>query len=212
MSNDTNNNERFEAQQHMAKQRLLKANNVQRRRFEGMASDLINKARRRTREIDRGVRKHAKQAVIKEVLGDDLQLLLDYRERIQRLKQEIEQLQATVDKTVRPKIKAKGLHADKTRYSDPLDYFVDPPAVDEPDDDDVCKETIGDPLMDVFSIKECRGNPTWVKFEHKVLGLDLEADVMEQHGENLMAQVWQLVTTDEIVWALQAFREEWIDD
>lgn len=197
-----------EARAELAKRRLLKANNVQRRRFEKMADDLIAKAERQRRNDEQDERTIIMKAVVKEIMGDDLEKLLEVRRRIQSHKKQIigYQMQA---QPIKDRLIQKGLTGSTYRYdtNHGWNWYLDPDAEDPKESEDVCaKKQVGDPNIRL-SIKECRGNNAYVQFEQRTLDLDLEKDELEAAAEDLRASIWQLVTTDEIREALETFRK-----
>jgi hypothetical protein len=200
-----------QARAELAKRRLLKANNVQRRRFEKMADELITKAERRRREDEQDERTIIMKGVVKEIMGEDLEKLLEIRRRVQSLKQQIEGYQEQAQ-PIKKRLIEKGLTGGTYRYDTDRgwNWYLDPDPVDPKEDEDVCaKKIVGDPNIRL-SIKECRGNDAFVRFEQRTLDLDLERDELEAAAEDLRASIWQLVTTDEIREALETFRKGYI--
>lgn len=197
-----------EARAELAKRRLLKANNVQRRRFEKMADELIAKAEKQRRDDEQDERTIIMKAVVKEIMGEDLDKLLEIRRRIQSLKQQIIGYQQQAE-PIKERLIQKGLTGGTYRYDSDRgwNWYLDPAVEDQKEDEDVCaKKIVGDPNIRL-SIKECRGNDAYVQFEQRTLDLDLERDELDAAAEDLRASIWQLVTTDEIREALETFRK-----
>jgi len=209
-----NNDKRFEAQQQLAKKRLLKANNVQRRRLEKMVDKYESRARSELHTVNQQHHEIVRQAVVRDAVGaDDLEVLEQIQQRVLSLKEQIKYTQSLAE-PVRKRLSAKGLST-KIQESyrgplDPLRYYTDP-EIPGPVDEDVCKEeTIGHPGLKTLKIRQCRSNPLWAEYERQCLDSKLDLDTLQNDAETLRAQVWALVTTDEILAALDAFKEKYL--
>lgn len=205
MSDKKNNDQVEAARQEMAQKRLLKANNVQRRRFEMMAEELVEKAKRRLSRDHNDERIMVKKAVIRDIMGEDYDALMALRDRIRSHKRQIEEYKK-MGESIRRKLEEKGIDCSRHRA---MSYYLDPPIEDEKRD--MCNTEIGDPTIQL-DLRQCRGNDAFVEYEKRTLHLDEENRDLQYAAENLRASVWQLVTTDEIREELDIFREEFIND
>ena len=194
----------FEASQELAHKRLAKANNVQRRRFEKMADAAIHRAQAKQHGDRQEQRTIIEQAVVRKTMGEDYDRLMAVRDRVLSLKAQIKLYQDAAD-PIRKRLALAGLDTSQGyRAGRNWDYYVNPVPVDP--DDQSCSTVIGDPTV-TLGIVHCRTKDAYVEYERKVLELDLEDDVLVDAGEQLRAAVWQLTTTDEIVAALNQFKE-----
>lgn len=186
-------------QQEMARRRLLKANNVQRRRFEIMAEEAIERARAAQRDVRVQEKQALSDKIVKETMGENYHALMEIRRRVQRLKQEIKYLQDRGN-TIFDVLRERGLSPNGT-YNN---YYLDPPANDSTRKD-VCAQP-GDPTIDMRIIP-CRTNPAYAKLEKAMLPLQHDHEILQEAADDLRMSVWQLVTTDEIKEAIEEFRD-----
>jgi hypothetical protein len=190
----------------MARQRLLKANNVQRRRFEKMAETAVNTCSRHQHNVLRDKREAVYKQVVEETMGHDLKVLLGMRDTVQSLKQQIDKVKEGAEK-VRQRLVKRGISASSSSYRHPLNYYIDPPAVDEKSED-VCVRTIGNPHVQL-RLMECSNNEPYRDYKERIASFDHEEEAFNAAADALMADIWALTTTEEIVEAINKFREEW---
>lgn len=202
-----------ESNELLAKQRLLKANNVQRRRFEKLASEVINRAHSNQREV-----RTAKKAIIynqqvEKAMGGELGKLLAIRGKIQAHKQEIIRLQKTETEGIRRRLNKRGLKTNSVVYSyrgdvDALDFYTDPPAVDEKSED-VCEVIVGNPLVQM-RLMDCPNNPPYAQYKENISGLSATEIAFDDACEELRSDIWAVVTTEDIQNRLAAFKKLWL--
>jgi len=211
MSDNNQMTAKEQAQQEMQKRRLLKANNVQRRRFERMVGDYLGRALSVLNDVNNDHKEIVRQGVIRDALGGTLDKLNARRDRILSLKRQIETEREGID-TLRQELVDAGLRASVSSWgTDPLKYFTTPsvPVVR----DDTCEDKkVGDDALRELRFPDCRSNPLYIKYEAATLDVSLDEDEVRQDFEDLNAKIWQLVTTDEIVEAMNEFKEKWIND
>jgi hypothetical protein len=195
----------------MAQRRLLKANNVQRRRFEKMADELVHRAERAQRELHNDELEILRQSVVRNAMGDDYLLLMQLRRKIQKLKDQIEAAQAEAE-PIKERLAAKGIYGGGS-YRNGYEYYLDPDstATEQAEKRDTCRRVVGDETINL-KIRECRGSEAYATFEQRKLAIVTDDRMLRDAGEDLRASIWQLVTTDEIRQALDNFRQEWIDE
>lgn len=188
-----------EHQQEMARRRLLKANNVQRRRFEKMVDMLGGKAKRKISQDHQDEKRVLKEAIMLKHAGEEFEALVEIRNRILKLKEDI---QHYVDKAdvIAKKMDKKGIILGM--YD--LRYYTSPT---NSDDNAYCKNA-GNPNVQGY-ILACRDNPVFVEYEAKTLYMDAESEELDLELEELRADVWHLVTTDEIRESITNFKERW---
>lgn len=195
----SNNNEAAQQQRdELARKRLLKANDAQRRQSVKMMDEIRNRAKAQLNSEHMRIRNAVEKRVIRNAMGEDLERIIMLRDQIlsmqERLEGERNRMKSLVDKAC----KDHGLDIYGTRaYTEPR--RVEP---------DVCSTDV-DP-GNVFKIRACNSNPLYSKYRGEVSQLeDTELD-FQLDAENLLMYIWQAVTTDEIVTAIQEFRERWV--
>lgn len=196
---DNNNTEAMQQREELARKRLLKANDAQRRKLEKMVDEIARRAAKSIAHEQGKTRVTIQKKMIRDTMGEDLERILALRDRILSLDQQLGAERAKQRELVADAQAKYGL----TCYID--SYYVSP----KPKAQDVCDD---DPDLDVqFIIRECRSNPTYAEFEALVLPMEDERIEFDLDVENLRLTVWQAVTTDEIVEAIRNFREKWGD-
>lgn len=195
----------------MAQRRLLKANNVQRRRFEKMADVLVHRAERAQRDLHNDELTILRQSVVRDAMGDDYLRLMQLRNKIQKLKDLIVAAQAEAE-PIKERLAVKGIYGGGT-YNNGYDYYLDPDSteLEQREKRDTCRRVVGDETIQL-RIRECRGSEAYAEFEKRKLSIVSDDRALATAGEDLRASIWQLVTTDEIRQELENFREEWVDE
>lgn len=191
-----------QAQADLAKTRLLKANNVQRRRFEKMADRVIAQSIDSLNTTNREDKTITEKALIREALGADYDKMIECRNRLLSLEAQKEGVRNILE-GVKGRSIAKGITNSGYRS---WNYYSNP----TPPEPDACSIEVGDPTIQGLHIQQCRGNDLYVELEKKTLDLDDEKMDLELASEALRADVWRLVTTDEIVDAITQFKEKHI--
>lgn len=198
----------------LAKQRLLKANNVQRRRFEKLADEVINRAHNKHRADV-----NDKQAVlynesVEEAMGGELAKLLKIRAEIQKHKQAIEKLRDISD--IKRRLNKRGIKCSSgpwgtnyrgTDYGS-FDFYMDPPAVDEKSED-VCERVVGNPLVQL-RLMDCPNNPPYAQYLEKISTLEADRISFSEACEELRSDIWAVVTTEDIQSKLNGFKQAWL--
>lgn len=187
-----------------ARQRLLKANNVQRRRFERMADEFAERAKQEIRNIEREHRKVVQRSLLEEAIGKEkLGKLIELRNQLLMIK---EAKRRVIDEMKRMAVELRQVGV-TTNYGF-NQYYLDP---EEPNDNDhdVCRDPNERPDVEAFTIQQCRGNDLYAKYERKLLQ-DNKKDELENDILQLRANVWSLVTTDDITEAIMNFRNKWL--
>lgn len=190
--------------------RLLKANNVQRRFYVKEVEALTSRAASKARaDAD-----HKKAVVynhhVQKAMGGELEKLLNTRALIQAHKQAILELQECA--AIRRRLNKRGLKSTKTtggyRNTDPLEFYTDPPAVDEKSED-VCQVIVGNPQVQL-RMMECSNNPPYALYEKSILSIESQTDNYREAQDTLRRQIWGVVSTDEILDMIEAFKTEWL--
>lgn len=193
-----------------AKQRLLKANNVQRRRFEKDADRLIKQAKSNNDEEVRDAKTRIENALVEDVMGPQLAELLLIRSQIQQAKRTIAALGQDADK-IRLELGERGLTISTSPWGDfGMKFYTDPPVTDEPDDPDVCKKDLGNENVQ-FTILSCKQNPLVSKLEGLTASLTDQTWELDEDEITLRQKIWAVISTDEIVDALNTFRAKWVE-
>lgn len=207
MSNESNDR--------LAKQRLLKANNVQRRRFEKLADEVISRANSTQHEVRQDSKATIYNQVVEKTMGGELQKLLTLRQQIQAHKQEIEKLRKIGD--IKRRLNKRGIKC-STDENWPTNYqgvnyghfafYLDPPAVDEKKED-VCENIVGNPLVQM-RLMDCPNNAPYAEYQENVSGLAATEMGFREACEILRGDIWAVVTTEDIQNALAKFKELWL--
>jgi hypothetical protein len=185
------------------RQRDLKANNVQRRRFEKLLKDdLAPRARTLVSTAKQDNKELVEQRLILTVLDGSLERLMEIRSEILKLRAEANE--------IAEEAKQKGLSADNNRSygRSEFDFYVDPRTSDL--NADACvKPGIIDHLRG-FTVRRCPANPIYQLLERKLEAergrdVDLQFDVSE-----LSQNIWGLPTTTEIMEKIESFKQKWI--
>lgn len=182
--------------------RGLKANNVQRRRYEKMLNEMlapqartqIDKARRNRREL-------TEQTIVLEVLDGSLERLVAIRQSILDLKAEAHEIATEATD--------HGLSVDQGGYSrSGIKYYTVP---DENDNNpDACTAPGVVDYLRGFSIRRCENNPWYTKLtslleRERGKSVDLDFDVAE-----LSLHIWGKVSTEEIMAEMEKFKAKWV--
>jgi len=191
-------------------QRLLKANNVQRRFFVKEVEALTERAAQKARDDI----KHRKEVVynqhVQKAMGGELDKLLEIRSQIQAHKQAIIELQKC--ESIRRRLNKRGLKSDVTEYygrvTDALDYYTQPPATDKKSED-VCLVTVGNPQVQL-TMMNCRNNPPYAEYEQAISSIELDESMYREAIDTLRRQIWGVVSTDEILDLIAQFKKDWI--
>jgi hypothetical protein len=196
----------------LQKQRLLKANNVQRRRYEKMFESVASEARRKASIDLNHQQKVVYNQVVEETLGHDLKELLALRADIQKKKQELEELQKgeRVER-IRDRLVKRGVKSRiQTGYRDydPLEFYTNPPAKDEKSED-VCQVIVGNPLVQA-RLFDFPNNKPYAEYMERARALSEAQDLLHRDIQDVEATIWQVVTTDEIVTTINNFKERWL--
>ena len=192
--------------------KLLKANNVQRRFYVKEVDVLASQAERKHRQDMTDKKAVIYNQHVQMAMGGELQKLLDIRAQIQTHKQEIERLRTTEMASVRRRLNKRGVknkvQEHYGRVSDALSYYTQPPMVDEKDED-ICKTIIGNPQVQA-SLMDCTNNPPYAEYERAIIGLETETALFNDEIGTLKRQIWGVVSTDEILDLIEAFKERWL--
>lgn len=199
----------------LAKQRLLKANNVQRRRFEKMADEVIGRASNKQRSDTSDKKQTIYNEVVEQAMGGELAKLLEIRKQIQKHKQAIEELRKIPD--IRRRLNKRGI-ACKSGESWPtnyrgvdyghFDFYLDPPAVDEKSED-VCEKVVGNPLVQM-RLMDCPNNPPYQKYLDRISDLETDRLEFDDACETLRSDIWAVVTTEDIQSKVTEFKQRWL--
>jgi hypothetical protein len=113
---------------------------------------------------------------------------------------------------VRRRLNKRGLKSTKAtggyRDSDPLEFYTDPPAVDEKSED-VCQVIVGNPMVQL-RMMDCSNNPPYAEYEKSILSIESETDKYREAQDTLRRLIWGVVSTDEILDLIEAFKKEWL--
>lgn len=187
-------------------QRVYKANNVQRRRFERMAEDLAARAKSVRGHVDRDKRLIIYKDIVKKAAGDDYKKLMHARHEIIRLKREIRAIREGME-PVLESLRDKGLRCpDLYSHDTGRKYYLDP-ACDEKKKD-VCSQEVGDPTVQL-SMFECDKNPLYQTYQKACEPVADRTREMHLDHEALVAKIWTLTTAEEIQDAIEAFKTKW---
>lgn len=181
--------------------RALKANNVQRRRFEKMVNEEYRPTAQRKVANERNLRKElAEQGLILEVLDGSLDRLLEIRTEILALKAEAGEIAAEA--------KEHGLSVDDSGYHYAFKFYTQPNKDDI--NPDACTKPGINEYLRGFTVRRCANNPWYEKLERLLerergRSIDLDFDLTE-----LRQTIWEAVSTPEITKAINAFKAKWI--
>ena len=209
MSDKSNANEA------LAKQRLLKANNVQRRRFEKLADEVINRANSNQVSVRSDAKAVLYNQQVEKAMGGELKKLLEIRAKIQSHKQEIEKLRKIGD--IKRRLNKRGIKCSTSEGWDTnyrgvdyghFDFYLDPPAVDEKSED-VCENIVGNPLVQM-RLMDCPNNPPYASYQEEISGLTATSLAFDEACEELRSDIWAVVTTEDIQSKLTQFKGLWL--
>ena len=181
--------------------RALKANNVQRRRFEKMVNEEYRPTAQRKVANERNLRKElAEQGLILEVLDGSLDRLLEIRTEILALKAEAGEIAAEA--------KEHGLSVDDSGYNYAFKFYTQPSKGDI--NPDACTQPGINEYLRGFTVRRCANNPWYEKLERLLerergRSIDLDFDLTE-----LRQTIWEAVSTPEITKAINTFKAKWI--
>lgn len=185
-----------------AHERGLKANNVQRRRFEKMLSESYLPQAESRIQKERNQRKElAEQGLVLEVLDGSLDRLVAIRQAILTLKNEA--------KDIAREAKEHGLAVQDNGYGrTPFDFYIDPQESDV--SVDACATPGAVDHLRGFLIRRCENNPWYAKLERLMerergRSIDLQFDATE-----LSQAIWGCVSTEEIVAKIEEFKSKWV--
>ena len=190
-----------------SQQRLLKANNVQRRRFEKVADELFARTSTKSRKDIQHAKDVVYNKVVEETMGNDLKVLMKIRGQIQAHKQEIAKIVEAAEK-VRTRLVKRGISVPRGGYSNPLNYYIDPPVTDEKQED-VCVRVVGNPHV-VLDLMKCDNNAPFAEYKTRIARIVVDEQVYKDACDKLRSDIWAVVSTDEIVAKLDAFRAVWL--
>ena len=190
--------------------RLLKANNVQRRRFEKVADEVINRAHSKSRDDLNHTKGVLYNAAVEKAMGAELEKLLEIRKQIQKHKRAILALQETDD--IKRRLNKRGIKtADGYSYRGSgcaLHFYTEPPATDE-QSEDVCEVIVGNHLVQL-RLMDCHNNKPYADYEQAIAGLVVDEQEFSDASDDLRSQIWGVVSTDEIMQVLADFRSKWL--
>jgi hypothetical protein len=194
------------------KQRLLKANNVQRRAYVKRFEVLAKRAKRFFLNDKRDAQARVENKLVEREMGADLDTLLDLRAQIQETKLKQAELVKQAEAVREELREKKGLTIQSSSYGrSAWDYYVNPPMVDTPDDPDVCKKDLGNEDVQ-FTVRRCQQNPLYDELLKELTALTDKHMELENDIDRIPAQIWGVVTTDEILALLGEFQTKWVHD
>jgi len=194
------------------KQRLLKANNVQRRAYVKRFEVLAKRAKRFFLNDKRDAQARVENKLVEREMGADLDTLLDLRSQIQDAKIKQHELVRQAEAVREELREKKGLTIQSSSYGrSAWDYYVNPPMVDTPDDPDVCKKDLGNEDVQ-FTVRRCQQNPLYDELLKELTALTDKHMELENDIDRIPAQIWGVVTTDEILDLLMEFQTKWVHD
>jgi hypothetical protein len=188
-------------------ERVYKANNVQRRRFEKLSEDLAARAKTVQRTVDRNERQVIYKEAIKEAAGDDYHALMKLRFEIIKLKRQVKALQESAAPTIE-RLKDKGIRG-LNSYRDEtggFGYYLDPDT--EEKKKDICSQDVGDITVQL-QMFECPQNKLYAKYVEQCQPVEDRKQEMLRDHEELVAKIWTLTSAEEILEELDSFKNKW---
>lgn len=187
--------------------RLLKANNMQRRRFEKLADDAIWRAK----AVQSTNNAHKKDVIynqtVEKTMGADLQKLLELRAEIQQAKLALEELTRKAE-PIRVRLNKRGIDTSSSYGNiQRFDFYLNPPAVDYKSTD-VCEKVVGNPMVQL-RLMDCPNNKPYAEYQKNISSLIDEEEEFAAACEELRANIWSVVSTEDILGVLAEFKKVW---
>ena len=193
------------------KQRLLKANNVQRRRFEKIADEVICRGRTKSRNDITSQKAIVYNQHVQKAMGAELSKLLVIRRQVQEKKLEIQALQESAE-PIRRRLNKRGVKAiGGNNYRNDfgyLEFYLDPPAEDVKNED-VCQVIVGNPLVQL-RLMDCQNNKPYADYTEAISKLVVDEQAYTDACEQLRSDIWSVVSTEDITAKIDAFKKLWL--